>query len=249
MVGAAAAGLVSLAVGLAILAVALLAAGTALAYTVANPAGWLARQARRERAVARALRPLEAGGWVVLYDRELTDSRHRVAALAIGPSGVTVVTPLPHAGLVRTYPGPAPEEPDRLVIGGVNESAWDETRRWESVELDELIPAALGDTVWEGTTMRCYVALGVLRAHRLALTPKRFLHYPRPVNTMPCVPPWALRRRIAEEQPATLGPEQVQILASVLHRAFRPAGRETLPDIQPTEPEAGTPSSSSAGTD
>lgn len=89
-------------------------------------AGPLTRTITAERRVGRQLQDALAGSsWVVLHDRLLPQTEHRVPFLAVGPSGVALIAVLP--------PGPYLILKPTGVMAGDDElgSAWVPARMWE----------------------------------------------------------------------------------------------------------------------
>lgn len=112
----------------------------------------LTAHARVEQRLAVELETLTASGWVLLHDRVLPGGHHRLAHIAVGPSGLFLVTPLP-PGPLRIVGHQVDEEDLRqLYAGSLHLGAWLRTRTWEAEQLEHAVAHALQDTVWAGPT-------------------------------------------------------------------------------------------------
>lgn len=97
----------------------------------------------RERRTAAALEALPLG-WTVLHDRQLPGTGHRIAHIAIGPSGIALANPIPHNGPIWATPTGEP------VAGAVPLTDWFSTRLWQASTLygqlqDRAVPIGFDD--------------------------------------------------------------------------------------------------------
>lgn len=97
----------------------------------------LRRQAQVEKRLAARLAVLEPEGWHLLHDRVLPGGEHRVPLLLVGPAGVLVVTPTPHAKAL-TIRG------RELWADALPLSPWFATRWWEAEQLGAALFERLG---------------------------------------------------------------------------------------------------------
>lgn len=113
----------------------------------------LRQRAWTERRVAAELGTLAADGWVMLHDRLLPGTHHRLAHVAVGPAGVVVVTPMP-VGLLQIV-GHEVEGDDyrQLYAGSLHLDTWLNARRWEVAQLEPAIAQSMQDIVWSGPTV------------------------------------------------------------------------------------------------
>lgn len=104
----------------------------------------LTRQIKSAHVTATALEEITASGWVVLHDRLLTGTEHRLAHVLAGPIGVVLVTEMPEHGPLRLSANGA------LFSGDVLLSDWLDTRWWEAEYLQIILTGELAHWPWNG---------------------------------------------------------------------------------------------------
>lgn len=112
----------------------------------------LSRQINRTHATATALDELTASGWVVLHDRLLTGTEHRLAHVLAAPIGVVLVTEIPEHGPLRLAPNGV------LHSGDVVLADWLDTRWWEADYLQIILTQELAHWPWNGAVIPVLVA-------------------------------------------------------------------------------------------
>ncbi|WP_380162701.1 hypothetical protein [Kineococcus sp. R86509] len=112
----------------------------------------LTRQIEATHATATALDELTAAGWVVLHDRLLTGTEHRLAHVLVGPIGVVLVTEMPEHGPLRLLPNGV------LVSGDVVLTDWLDTRWWEADYLQIILTQELAHWPWNGAVIPVLIA-------------------------------------------------------------------------------------------
>lgn len=109
-------------------------------------------------ATATALVELTASGWVVLHDRLLTGTEHRLAHILVGPIGVVLVTEIPEP---RRGHGPVRLAPNGVLHSGdVVLADWLDTRWWEADYLQIILTQELAHWPWNGAVIPVLVTPG-----------------------------------------------------------------------------------------
>jgi hypothetical protein len=187
---------------------------------LAHPSPMLAEESRREHATARFLRPLEAAGWVLLHDRLLPGTHHRIPHLAVGPAGLAVVVPLPEAGTIHLV---SDDEDQWLYINGNQRAEWQLARKWEGDAVDGAAAEVLSDVAWTGPTFTVLVDAGDLSV-RAAVRGQPIRRQPPNTISGMMLTNGARLAPLLRDLPATLAPHEVRRFADALDSAFVPAG-------------------------
>ena len=175
-----------------------------------------------EQHAGRALAAALAGSsWVLLHDRRLPHSEHRVPFLAVGPAGIVVIALLPAGPYLILTPGGVRAGDDELASG------WIPARVWEARFLmRQLADAATRDLRFTGPVLP--VAVDVY-------PPSTKL--PEGWSAQPpyCIGDYPIRRPAALAQflqylPARFAPHHVVQLAQLVDQRCEPAPR---PDWAP----------------
>lgn len=97
----------------------------------------------RERYAARELEKLRGLGWVVLHDRLVPGTEHRLAHLLVGPAGVIIASLPPNGDALRLA--------DKTLYAGANAlDEWCGTRWWEAETLNTAMGQRLVGWSWQG---------------------------------------------------------------------------------------------------
>lgn len=168
-----------------------------------------------ERRVGRQLQVALAGSsWVLLHDRLLPHTGHRVPFLAVGPSGVAVVAVLPAGPYLILDPYGLRAGDDELVAG------WLPTRMWEGQYLlQHLMATPTRDLHFTGPVL----GLAAIGRDPATKVPDGWsIEPPHRIDGYPIRTPAALGQYL-RYLPITLGPGHVDQLVWLVDRHCPPA--------------------------
>lgn len=187
----------------------------------------LVRAIAAEQRVSRQLEAALAGtSWVLLHDRLLPHTEHRVPFLAVGPSGVALVAVLPPGPYLILAPYGLRAGEDELVSG------WLPTRMWEGRYLLQQLMATPGRDLHFTGPVLALAAIGYDPATKV---PDGWsVEPPHRIDNYPIRTPTALGQYL-RYLPITLGSDHTEQLVRLVDQHCPPAPH-TLGDSTESPP-------------